>query len=167
MTTTHGLPGLRQVDHLGFTVPDIKQAIEFFITVIGCKELYRIGPFASEDDWMKVHLNVHPRTTIPEIAVLSCPNGLTLEIFQYVSADEDAVTTQPRNSDLGGHHIAFYVEDMDKAIAHLSKHNVQLLGEPTTMTEGPSAGETWCYFLTPWGMQLELVSSPDGKAYNK
>ena len=39
------------------------------------------------------------------------------------------------------------------------------LGDPTTMTEGPSAGETWVYFLAPWGMQLELVSYPDGKAY--
>ena len=31
--------------------------------------------------------------------------------------------------------------------------------------EGPSAGQTWVYFLAPWGMQLELVSYPDGKAY--
>ena len=35
------------------------------------------------------------------------------------------------------------------------------------MTEGPSAGEAQVCFLTPWGMQLELVSCPEGKAYEK
>ena len=24
---------------------------------------------------------------------------------------------------------------------------------------------SWIYFLTPWGMQLELVSFPNGKGY--
>jgi hypothetical protein len=35
------------------------------------------------------------------------------------------------------------------------------------MKEGPSAGETWVYFLAPWGTQMELVSFPNGKAYLK
>jgi hypothetical protein len=35
------------------------------------------------------------------------------------------------------------------------------------MTEGPNAGLSWVYFLAPWGMQLELVSAPDGMAYEK
>jgi hypothetical protein len=30
-----------------------------------------------------------------------------------------------------------------------------------------SLGQRWVYFLTPWGMQLELVSFPEGKAYEK
>ena len=42
-----------------------------------------------------------------------------------------------------------------------------VLGEPTCMTEGPTAGESWVYFLAPWGMQLELVSYPQGKAYSR
>jgi hypothetical protein len=33
--------------------------------------------------------------------------------------------------------------------------------------DGPSAGQSWVYFLSPWGMQLELVSYPDGKAYER
>ena len=32
-------------------------------------------------------------------------------------------------------------------------------------TSGPSAGQTWVYFLSPWGMQLELLSYPQGKGY--
>ena len=167
METSGGIPGLRGTEHIGFTVPDLEQAVNFFVEVIGCEAFYKLGPFTAADNWMKEHLNVHPRTIIPQIALLRCKNGANFEIFEYVSADPDALIKQPRNSDLGGHHIAFYVNNMDEAIAYLKSKNVQLNGEPTTMNEGPSAGEKWCYFLTPWGMQLELVSYPEGKAYEE
>ena len=44
---------------------------------------------------------------------------------------------------------------------------VKVLGEPVIRTDGPSAGQIWIYFLAPWGMQLELVSFPTGKGYEK
>ena len=40
-----------------------------------------------------------------------------------------------------------------------------MLGEPTSMNEGPSAGLRWVYFVSPWGMTMELVSYPTGMAY--
>jgi catechol 2,3-dioxygenase-like lactoylglutathione lyase family enzyme len=43
-----GVPGLRGHDHTGITVPDIKQAADFFINVLGCKEAMSFGPFADE-----------------------------------------------------------------------------------------------------------------------
>ena len=74
--------------------------------------------------------------------------------------------TQPRNSDIGGHHLAFYVDDLDSAVAYLREEGVRVLGEPTR-SRNASEGQRWVYFLTPWGMQLELVSFPDGKAYQR
>ena len=62
--------------------------------------------------------------------------------------------------------IAFFVDDMAKAVAHLKKHNVNMFGEPTVMGEGPSAGESWMYFLAPWGVQMEQVTYK-AKAYEK
>ena len=41
-----------------------------------------------------------------------------------------------------------------------------MLGEPTA-SRSASAGQRWVYFLSPWGMQFELVSFPDGKAYER
>ena len=52
-------------------------------------------------------------------------------------------------------------------MAHLKAHGVRVLGEPVVRTSGPSAGQTWVYFLAPWGMQFELVSFPGGKGYEK
>lgn len=161
----NGLPGLRGTDHIGFTVPDLDAAVDFFVQVIGCEAFYDLGPFQFEDDWMERQLNVHPRAVMRRLEFLRCKNGSNFEIFEYDSPDQN--TAQPRNSDIGGHHLAFYVDDMDAAIAHLKKNDVRILGEPVLRMAGPSAGQTWVYFLAPWGMQLELVSYPGGKGYEK
>ena len=160
-----GMPGLRGTDHIGFTVPDLDQAVRFFVEVIGCEAFYDLGPFQSDGDWMTEHLNVHPRTVMKRLKFLRCRNGSNFEIFEYQSPDQN--TTQPRNSDVGGHHLAFYVDDMAAALDHLRRHGVRILGEPTLRESGPSGGQTWVYFLSPWGMQLELVSYPRGKAYER
>jgi catechol 2,3-dioxygenase-like lactoylglutathione lyase family enzyme len=162
--SAEGLPGLRGPDHVGITVPDLEEAVTFFTEVIGCEAYYPLGPFADPSGtWMQDHLNFHPRAEIPAMRLVRCASGANLEVFQYAAPDQ--ATTPPRNSDIGGHHVAFYVDDMEAAVAHLAANDVEVLGAPTTMTDGPSAGETWVYFLAPWGLQLELVSYPQGKAY--
>lgn len=165
MTAPTGLPGLKGTDHIGFTVPDLAQAIDFFVNVIGCEPFYELGPFSSDGDWMQTHLNVHPRAVMRKLKFLRCRNGANFEVFEYGSPDQRR--TPPKNSDIGGHHIAFYVDDIGAALAHLRAHGVRVLGEPTVRTSGPSAGQTWVYFLAPWGMQFELVSFPGGKGYEK
>lgn len=162
---TKGIPGNRGAEHIGFTVPNLKEAVDFFENVIGAEVLFEIGPFASDDNWMEEHLNVHPRARIPKAAFVKCANGANLEIFEYESPDQ--VKRMPKNSDWGGHHIAFYVDNMDEAVKYLKSKGVKVQGEPITMTEGPNAGVSWVYFLSPWGMQLELVSYENGQAYEK
>lgn len=157
------IPGLRGTDHVGFTVPDLEQARRFLVDVLGCTLVYSLGPFAHpDDDWMAEHLAVHPRTVMRRLDFYRCANGSNFEVFSYEAADGQR--PQPRNSDLGGHHLAFYVEDLDEAVAYLRATGVRVLGEPTA-SSGASAGQRWVYFLSPWGMQLELVSYPGGKAY--
>ncbi len=41
-------------------------------------------------------------------------NGPGIELFQYTAPDQDR--TFRKNSDFGGHHIAFYVRHIDKAV---------------------------------------------------
>jgi glyoxylase I family protein len=157
-----GLPGLRGVEHIGITVPDLDEATEFFVEVIGCELVYSLGPFESDGDWMAEHLNVHPRAVMRELRFFRCANGPNFEVFRYEAPAQYPVP--PLNSDIGGHHLGFYVEDLDAAIAHLRARGVTVLGEPTH-SSGPSHGQRWVYFLAPWGLQLELVSFPHGKAY--
>ncbi len=161
-----GLPGLRGLEHIGFTVPCLQQASRFFVDVLGCEQVYAIGPILDPDgDWMERQLNVPARAAVTELRFFRCGFGSNFEIFEYDV--EQQVQTPPRNCDVGGHHLAFYVDDFQAALQHLRAHQVRVLGQPTVRTAGPSAGQTWVYFLAPWGMQLELVSFPHGKGYER
>ena len=159
-----GLPGLERLDHIGFTVPDLEQAHRFLTEVIGCEYMYSLGPYQSSDDWMLEHLNVDPRAVMRQLHFYRCGTQAVFEVFEYSAPSRNEV--QPRNSDIGGHHVALYVSDLDEAVRHLRSHGVTILGEPTA-SKGPSEGQRWVYFLAPWGMQWELVSYPDGKAFDR
>ncbi len=158
------IPGLSRLDHVGFTVPDLEAARAWLVDVLGCEYMYSLGPFQSDDDWMAQHLNVDPRAVMRQLHFFRCGGQAIFEVFQYEAPDQR--TQLPRNSDIGGHHVALYVEDLDAAVAYLRGRGVTVLGDPTT-SRGPSEGQRWVYFLAPWGMQFELVSYPDGKAFDK
>jgi catechol 2,3-dioxygenase-like lactoylglutathione lyase family enzyme len=158
------LPGLRGTEHIGFTVPDLDAADDFLVNVIGCERVYSLGPFVHDDDWMRHQLNVHPRSVMRRLHFYRCAFGPNFEVFQWEAADGQR--PQPANSDIGGHHLAFYVDDLDAAVAYLKRHDVVVLGEPIASANA-SEGQRWVYFLTPWGMQMELVSFPNGKAYER
>jgi len=158
------IPGMHGTDHIGFTVPDLDEAERFLVDVLGAVRVYTLGAKRADDDFMATHLGVHPRTAINEIRFYRLGNGSNLEVFHYDSADGQA--PQPRNSDIGGHHLALYVDDMDAAVAFLRAQGVEVMGEPVT-SAGASTGQRWLYFRSPWGMQFELVSFPQGKAYEK
>ena len=159
-----GIPSLRGQDHTGITVPDIEAAIRFFLDVVGCELITTFGPFRDDSgSFMADTLNVHPRAVIHHIALLRCGMGSNIELFQYSAPDQrDNI---PKNSDVGGHHLAFYVDDIDSAVAYLKGQGVQVLAGPLPVTEGPAAGQVINYFMAPWGLQLELISYPKGMAY--
>ena len=159
-----GLPGMRGIDHIGVTVPDLEEAERFFVDVLGAERIYTLGSKQADDDWMQVTLGVHPRTVIREVRFLRLGNGSNLELFQYDSADGQA--GEPRNSDIGGHHLAIYVDDLEEAIDYLRSHDVEIMGEPVASKQS-AEGQRWLYFRSPWGMQFELVSFPSGKAYER
>ncbi len=161
-----GLPGLRGGDHVGITVPDLEAATRFFVDVLGAEQFYDIGPIADEKgDWMAVQLGVDPRARVRKLRFLRLGHGLNIELFEYEAPAQRREV--PANSDVGGHHLALYVDDFDAALAYLRAHGVEIMGEPVVRHAGPSAGQTWVYFRAPWGLQLELLSYPSGKAYER
>jgi len=159
----HGVPGMRGIDHVGITVPDLDEAERFLVDVLGAEPIYTLGAKRDDErDWMNLQLGVHPRTVITEIRLYRLGDGSNVELFHYDAADEQ--NTEPRNSDIGGHHLAIYVDDMDAAIAHLRSCAVEIMGN-SVASAGAAFGQHWLYFRAPWGMQFELVSYPGGKAY--
>jgi catechol 2,3-dioxygenase-like lactoylglutathione lyase family enzyme len=154
------------IDHVGITVPNIAEAVAWFERVMGCRAPLSFGPFSDPTGtFMTDLLGVHPRAVIQQITMIRCGRSANIELFQYSSPDQ--VTTFPKNSDFAGHHIAFYVTNIDAAVAHMQAMGVQKLLGPLPVTDGPAAGQTINYFRAPFGTYIELISYPNGMAYEQ
>jgi catechol 2,3-dioxygenase-like lactoylglutathione lyase family enzyme len=150
------------LDHVGMNVPDIDSAIHFFTDVMGFTPVTEIGPLKLDDAWKKRY-RIRKNAEVKKIVMIQAGSGASIELFEYKSADRNKQL--PYGDDLGWFHIGFYTDDIDKSVAYLKSKGVNVLNDPIKITTGPTAGETWVYFVTPWGLQIELVSYADGKAY--
>jgi alkanesulfonate monooxygenase SsuD/methylene tetrahydromethanopterin reductase-like flavin-dependent oxidoreductase (luciferase family) len=152
-----GIPTARNLDHVAITVPDLEQAVTFFVEWLGASLLYVEGPIR-RGPWMVENLAV-PADAECRVALLRFGPTANLELFEYATADQRV--QGPRNSDVGGHHLALFVDDIQAAHTYVSGiRGVEVLGEPKLIMEGPLVGDRWVYFRTPWGLQLELISLP-------
>ena len=159
---------MRGHDHTGVTVPDMDQALTFFVDVLGCKKAMSFGPVADPDangTFMKDALGVDPKTVIKPDHAGALRHGVEHRAVQLQSPDQKVV--QPKNSDIGGYHIAFYVDDIKAAADYLRAKGVATMLGPIPITEGPAAGQAIVYFNAPWGLQMEAISYPKGMAYEK
>ena len=160
------LPGVKGINHIGLTVPDIAEAEAFFTDVLGCEKATSFGPFRDDTGtFMQDLLDVDPRAVVNQITLMRCGFGSNIELFSYDAPDQQ--TVRPKNSDIGGHHIAFYVEDIDAAAAYFKDKGIRTLMGPFPVNEGPAAGQAIIYFFAPWGLQMEAISFPQGMAYEK
>ena len=161
-----GRLGLVGVDHVGLTVPDIAEAVAWFQDVMGASAPLSFGPIADpQGTLMHDLLGVDPRAVIDQITVLRIGRSANIELFQYEAPDQRR--TYPRNSDWSGHHVAFYVTDIDAAVAYMVSKGVEKFFGPFSLTEGPAAGQSINYFKTPFGTYIELISYPNGMAYER
>lgn len=158
------IPGLRAVDHIGLVVPEMDEALALFVDVLGGRLLYLHGPYRGGLDpgLQQRQFEHHPQAEVERIAMLQLGSA-NVELLQYTSPDQRSDV--PRTSDLGGHHLALYVDDVPLAAEHLRTHGVRVLGEPMPLP-GPESGpgNLFIFAKTTWGLTLELVSYPAGKA---
>jgi catechol 2,3-dioxygenase-like lactoylglutathione lyase family enzyme len=159
------IPGVLGVDHFGVTVPDVAQARDWFVDVLGCVAPLQFGPFFDPNGSLMTRLvGVHPRAVIDQIVELRCGTGSSIELLQYTAPHQDQ--TWAKNSDFAGHHVALYVTDIGQAVAYLEHQpGVQKFLGPFPVTDGPAAGQTINYFKTFFGLYIELISYPNGMAY--
>lgn len=150
------VPGIRYADHVALTVPHLEEAVRFFVQALGAEELYRStrGPDA---EFMPENFAV-PRDARLTLAMLRMPPNLNVELFEWETAERR--DEHPRHTDAGGHHLCFIVDDVDEAVAVLRNiPGVRVLGGRKEVA-GDSlrvAGTRWTYFVTPWGLLMEIV----------
>jgi catechol 2,3-dioxygenase-like lactoylglutathione lyase family enzyme len=160
------IPGVLGVDHMGISVPNAAQARRWFVNVAGCTGPLNFGPFADpKGSLMTDLLGVRPRAVVEHISEVRCGSGSSIELLQYKAPGQNK--TVARNSDFAGHHVAFYVTDLPKAIAYMDSRGVKRFMGPFPVTMGPAAGQSINYFKTPFGLYVELISYPNGMAYEQ
>ena len=126
------------VDHLGFAVRDIAEAVEFYSRAFGIAEWERIA--------------------MPErhMAVAVARVGDTLLELIAPTSEEAAFAKFLRERGPGMHHIAYRVDDIAAALIEVKARGVQLIDEQPR----PGMHDTLTAFLHPkstLGVLIELV----------
>ena len=158
--TSEGIPTANYVHHIGVNVPDIAAARSFFIDAVGAE------PVDGELGCSRAaaHAAGMPRNVTRELLRLG-PNSF-LELSEWEGSSSGA--PHPMNSDVGGHHIALSVVDIDVAAEELRYWDgVRCLGESQHVTDGPVAGDWWQYVQLPWGLYVELINMPVGIPFGR
>lgn len=156
---TPGVPTARRVDHVGMTVSDVDAAVDLLVTGLGGELVYALPPLSHSDDWMAVHLDVHPRASA-RIALVRLGPVTNVELFEYQAPDQ--VSVPPRPHEVGSHHLGLYVDDVDEASAYLLRRlDVRPVGPAyTEPPDSPRAGTRWIRLTTSWGLSFEVRSVP-------
>ncbi|MDN0074785.1 VOC family protein [Crenobacter sp. SG2303] len=126
---------LTAVHHVALIASDYACSKHFYTEILGLTVLAEA--YRAERDSYKLDLLV--------------PGGVQLELFSFPSPP----TRPTRPEACGLRHLAFKVDELDTAIAHLVQHGVEC--EPVRVDE--YTGKRFTFFADPDGLPLELYEA--------
>jgi catechol 2,3-dioxygenase-like lactoylglutathione lyase family enzyme len=161
-----GIPTARYVDHAGYTVRDLDEAVCFFVDVLGAALLYATEPcYEPGTDYMLSRFGVSSDTSV-RLAVLRFGATHNLELVEFTGPGQR--TDYPPVSDAGGCHLAIHVDDFAAAEAYLRARPELRIRQPHDNGppgQGEEGGLLSVYFETPFGMRLEIIKRPERQRY--
>ena len=131
------------INHVSINTRDMKASADFYGRVLGWKQAETV-PF---DGFSLVYFEV--------------PGGGRLELFDYGGRNPHAARD---DSEAGLRHLAFTVDDVDKAEAHLRGAGVTITMPATDL---PSLNSRAILFLDPNGVTLEFCQEMKRQETNK
>jgi catechol 2,3-dioxygenase-like lactoylglutathione lyase family enzyme len=164
--TSGAIPTLRGVRDLTVTVPDLDDATRFFTSFFGAAVVADGGPVSDDrGSSMRAHLNADVRAVVHGSRLLRTP-FLDLRLIEATYPGQR--TLWPAMLDVGGWHLAGYVDDVDAALPFLDGSDVYVLGpgkKPTTNPPEVGEGSYAVHGMTRFGFHFELLTYPNGRAY--
>jgi predicted enzyme related to lactoylglutathione lyase len=141
--------------HTNLIAEDWQKLVKFYTEVFGCSLLpperdYRGADLDAATGLKGVHLTgAHLR--LPGYG----DGGPTIEIYNYdqLMPHPGTVVNRP-----GYGHIAFEVDDVQKARQVVEANGGSAVGEIVTLTTKIGTKVTWCYMTDPEGNMIELQS---------
>jgi catechol 2,3-dioxygenase-like lactoylglutathione lyase family enzyme len=143
------------LDHVGFTVSDLDRSSEWYALLLGdqpfLRKVWEVG-YVGE-------IVGYPECSL-ECALFNLPNGVVLELLQYVAPAPGTVDMETYN--IGNGHLCLVTEDMDADYERLRGHAEFRSARPVEVPWGPYKGGRVCYLRDPDGISVELVQHPQG-----
>ena len=133
------------VNHPGFVVSDLAAASAFFVDILRFEPLPRKGSTSDPDggrmaDWF----GVDP-TAVSRWAFFRLGDDV-VELMEWTAPDRNE--TAPRNSDVGGRHLAISTPDLEAALARVKDQ------PGITVRAKTEAG--FVYISTPFGLEIQI-----------
>ncbi len=156
------IPGFRGFERLRVTVTDLDEACAVFEGALGLEWVGDTDLGAAAPGGVGPRANVDARAAPTRARVLRS-HYLNVELVEcppYPGQNRQ----WPAMFDVGGWHLAFYVDDIDAASSHLAGEDVILLGskKPAYLYEAGEEAYT-LHGLAPFGLYFELLTYPHGR----
>jgi catechol 2,3-dioxygenase-like lactoylglutathione lyase family enzyme len=137
---------IARVDHVGYVVTNLEQAVTFFVEQLGFRDLQRRGTLEDPDgDLMTRRFGVHPRA-VGRYAFVGVGDD-RVEFIEWQAPDRRV--DSPRNSDAGGRHLALATPDLDGLSARLATLPGVVVRETNEIG--------FRYVTTPFGLEIQLI----------
>ena len=160
---------IRGIDHIGVFVPNIEEGKAFFIAAFGAQLIYHsLSPDQPPEEGENLVRNtgIAPGSVMRAQCMLKLGRGPDIEMFEMTAPNQSATTGR---SDIGLNHFGMYVDDPQAAIARFEKAGGRMFSGPNEILFKTEQGvnNTFCYGVTPWGMNIEFISYPGEMGYEK
>ena len=155
-----GADGVRGLDHVGLSVPDLAAAVDFFRTAFGARVVFELDRFDDVEGGAFERLGADRRASLA-LTMLEIGDG-RLELLDWRGPTCDG--EWPDITRTGAPHVAIEVDSLGAVLGRLrDTPGVTILGEPMTFEEGPTPGLANAFVRAPWGCLIELVCWTRGR----
>ena len=142
--------GVRGIHHTSRTVSDMEGSLRFYRDQLGLRVF-----IDTEMSGEMLDHEVGLRGARLRVVGLGADGQPFVELLHY-TAPERATAPLPRPCDVGAHHVALRVTDIQGAYRSLSEHGVRFTHPPQEVDAGIWRGHWTAYCFDPDGLIVEL-----------
>lgn len=158
--SSHANAQVNAVEKICITVKNLNTAIKFYTEVLPFTITGYDDAYGDDQEKLMGKFGIHYKT-----AHLQLGNE-KIDLIDYLTSGGRSIPETTQSNDLSFQHIAIVVSDMDKAVAQLTKNNVEFVStNPQTIpaSNAAAAGIRAFYFHDIDNHTLELIYFPKGK----
>ena len=143
--------GVIAVDHTGFAVSSLDEAVRFWTEALGFT-LERRSEMGG-DFLHQVTGIADPKV---QTAIVQAPNGFVVELLQYSNGRHNGSAPESAGA-IGAAHLALTVSDIHNAIARVEAAGWKVNGTPQPIPGGPKKGTLVAYVSGPDNITIEFM----------